>query len=521
MKPIIVDMKDMSESTEVYESRANPFLVYTIYSILLILAAAVIWMYFSKMEIVVKSSGMFRCDEPIYEVSAGISGKVENCNIKDGQLVKEGEVLFTVEAEQLVESTKSYQKELEDINQRIEMLKAYDESLEGDDGLPDALSENRYYQEFAERRRLLLANIDASGQNSQGQKDTYQGNIDTISGLIQQYKTKKEKLIQAKSCIVSRTNTFGKNDSYYSSIVSSYISNYNLTASQYDIQISDYQKQIDTYGNEAGTAAEKQEDAGAVIDITAERDAAVLKLEELKGEKNQVLSNLELQQISGIEQQIESINDTILSLNSNLTSAQLQMQSVKEADTSNIKEIQILTEKGNIASELLTYQGKAEACQNYLKNYDIQNHNCNITANISGYLYLEQDLKQGSYVQEGMSIGKIYPQETTDYYADIYVGNADIGNLKEGQEIKFEISAYPSEEYGYFTGTINHISKDIKVDEGSGSAFYLVKAACDNVTVKNKNGKTGAIMNGMACQAKVIVDEESVLSYLLKKMDIM
>ena len=34
MKPIIIDMKDMSDSIEVYNSRPNPFLVYTIYTIL-------------------------------------------------------------------------------------------------------------------------------------------------------------------------------------------------------------------------------------------------------------------------------------------------------------------------------------------------------------------------------------------------------------------------------------------------------------------------------------------------------
>ena len=37
MKPIIVDMKDMSDSTEVYESKSNRFLVYTIYLILFML----------------------------------------------------------------------------------------------------------------------------------------------------------------------------------------------------------------------------------------------------------------------------------------------------------------------------------------------------------------------------------------------------------------------------------------------------------------------------------------------------
>ena len=33
MKPIIVDMKDMSDSKEVYESRPNPLMTYFIYFI--------------------------------------------------------------------------------------------------------------------------------------------------------------------------------------------------------------------------------------------------------------------------------------------------------------------------------------------------------------------------------------------------------------------------------------------------------------------------------------------------------
>lgn len=55
MKPIIVDMKDLSDSVEVYESKPNPFLVYTIYAILAVLAAACIWAYIFKLDDVVKS----------------------------------------------------------------------------------------------------------------------------------------------------------------------------------------------------------------------------------------------------------------------------------------------------------------------------------------------------------------------------------------------------------------------------------------------------------------------------------
>ena len=56
MKPIIVDMTDISDSVEVYESKPNPFMVYLIYILAALLITAVGWMWFSKMDIVVKSS---------------------------------------------------------------------------------------------------------------------------------------------------------------------------------------------------------------------------------------------------------------------------------------------------------------------------------------------------------------------------------------------------------------------------------------------------------------------------------
>nr|MCR5500675.1 HlyD family secretion protein [Acetatifactor sp.] len=48
----------------------------------------------------------------------------------------------------------------------------------------------------------------------------------------------------------------------------------------------------------------------------------------------------------------------------------------------------------------------------------------------------------------------------------MYVSNADVGKIHEGQEVKFEIAAYPSSEFGYFTGRVKSIAKDISVDQG-------------------------------------------------------
>ena len=231
--------------------------------------------------------------------------------------------------------------------------------------------------------------------------------------------------------------------------------------------------------------------------------------------------SLRLQQITSIEQEITGYNDTILSLESNLISVKLQKGEMNNEDNDLKKKAVILTEKANIAEEILVYQDKVEECENYLKKYDIQNDKCLIRAGTSGYYYTAKDLNVGTYIQQGIVIGTIYPELETKYYAQIYVENQDIAKIEEGQEVKFEIAAFPSSEYGCFTGKVENIAKDISIDQSTGSSYYLVKVSCDSMTVVSKNGEEVSLKNGMACQAKIIVDKQNVLTYILEKIDLL
>ena len=549
MKPIIVDMKDMSDSTEVYESKPNRFFVYIIYLIFIILVVAVLWMALFKMDIVVKSNGIFKGSTAVYEISSGVTGSVKESHIENGQYVTEGDVLYVLSIDELSDTILRYQNELEAANARLEILSAYEKSLDGDKTDLEALSNNAYYDEFINRRELLYANINLSESDTAGQVTLYQDNVDSISETIAKYNKKIEKLNTVKQCIMTQNNSFDSSEGIYCSMVSSYLASYSYTALQYDNQINEYQRQINEYEEQIKKAEASKEDESATgdetvsgndianengtyatqlsnvtVDIQAlkkQRDALITARDSVKKEKTQALMNLELQQITTIEQQISGYHDTILSLETNLTSAKLQLDAVNGVDNETKETVAILTEKGNIATEILTYEDKVKECETYLKSYDIRNNNCIVKANVSGYFYLSQELKTGSFIQEGTAIGTIYPEAESKYYAEIYVENTDIAKIKEGQEVKFEIAAYPSSEYGYFEGTVENIAKDISVDQSKGNAYYLVKVKCENMILKGKDGEEATLMNGMACQAKIVVDEKTVLSYLLEKIDLL
>lgn len=528
MKPIIVDMKDMSDSTEVYESKPNRFLVYTIYLILIILVVAVLWMAFFRMDIVVKSNGLFKGSTAVYEISSGVTGTVKETYIENGQYVKEGDILYVLNIEELSDSILRYQGELDDAKDRLEILSAYEKSLDGDKAVLEALSDNPYYMEFANRRELLYANVKLNESDTNGQAVLYQGNIDSISETIEKFKKKIEKLNEVKQCVTARTNTFDADESVYYNMVSSYLASYNYTAMQYDNQISEQQGKIDEYEeqikkeeNESSQITLSENAVVQLEELKKQRDALITACDLAQKEKTKALMNLELQQVTAIEQQVAGYEDTILSLENSLTSAKLQLDAVNGVNNEAKETVAILTEKGNLAAEILNCEDKMKECETYLKSYDIQNDNCTIKADVSGYFYTSQNLKNGSFVQAGTAIGAIYPEFESKYYAEIYVENSDIAKIKEGQKVKFEIAAYPSSEYGYFEGTVENIAKDISVDQSTGYAYYLVRVKYNNMSLKGKDGEEASLMNGMACQAKIVTDEKSILTYLLDKIDLL
>ena len=268
MKPIIVDMKDMSDSTEVYESKPNRFLVYTIYLIFIILVVAVLWMALFKMDIVVKSNGIFKGSTAVYEISSGVTGSVKESHIENGQYVTEGDVLYVLSIDELSDTILRYQNELEAANARLEILSAYEKSLDGDKTDLEALSNNAYYDEFINRRELLYANINLSESDTAGQVTLYQDNVDSISETIAKYNKKIEKLNTVKQCIMTQNNSFDSSEGIYCSMVSSYLASYSYTALQYDNQINEYQRQINEYEEQIKKAEASKEDESATGDET-------------------------------------------------------------------------------------------------------------------------------------------------------------------------------------------------------------------------------------------------------------
>src|SRR5690606_22451840 len=82
-----------------------------------------------------------------------------------------------------------------------------------------------------------------------------------------------------------------------------------------------------------------------------------------------------------------------------------------------------------------------------------------LTAPIGGQIINLQGINRGSTVSPGNIIAEISPDK--NLIVETYVSPSDIGFLKENEKAKYQVDAYNSNQWGFATGHILEIGKDI------------------------------------------------------------
>lgn len=122
MHEYIIDMKDLSDSRELLESKPPKVIKIFIYFLLFMLTAGFIWISLFSIEITTKSPGIIRPIEDISIVRNIVSGKVLKIWFKDGDYVNKGEPLYKID-------TKSLDIDYGDILSRISRLNIKKENV--------------------------------------------------------------------------------------------------------------------------------------------------------------------------------------------------------------------------------------------------------------------------------------------------------------------------------------------------------------------------------------------------------
>lgn len=167
------------------------------------------------------------------------------------------------------------------------------------------------------------------------------------------------------------------------------------------------------------------------------------------------------------------------------------------------------TEANDLRNELRQLSGQQVELNEQKKQYILK-------APIDGSVQNLAGLQKGAYVFANQKIGEISPD--TNLIAFCYVKPADIGLIRSGQEVRFQIDAYNYNQWGLAIGKVLDISDDIIVIN-NGQPVFKVKCSLNQDYLTLKNGYKGSLKKGMNFTARFKVTERSLYQLLYDKVD--
>jgi len=129
-----------------------------------------------------------------------------------------------------------------------------------------------------------------------------------------------------------------------------------------------------------------------------------------------------------------------------------------------------------------------------------------LTAPVEGKVSFATFLQENQQLQNNQVVCFVNP-ENSQYYAEVYIPQANFGKVKNGQQVLLKFQAYPFQEYGSVAGKIDFIS-NISTDSG-----YLAKVILQQGLNTSYN-KQVQFRDGLTAQGEIITQNMRLLERL-------
>jgi multidrug efflux pump subunit AcrA (membrane-fusion protein) len=136
-----------------------------------------------------------------------------------------------------------------------------------------------------------------------------------------------------------------------------------------------------------------------------------------------------------------------------------------------------------------------------------------IKAPVSGTLQQFEGKYPGGYVSAGEVLGIISPD--SNLVAECYVSPKDIGYLKAGMTVRFQVDAFNYNEWGVLPGTVTSIGNDFILQDGQ--PVFKVRCALSRSYLEMRDGIRGNLKKGMTLQARFLLTRRTLYQLLYDK----
>ena len=138
-----------------------------------------------------------------------------------------------------------------------------------------------------------------------------------------------------------------------------------------------------------------------------------------------------------------------------------------------------------------------------------------LTAPISGELINVQGINLGSIVSAGSNLANISPVK--NLIIESYISPSDIGYISEGISAKYQIDSYNSNQWGFATGKIKEVGKDIV--SINNTSIFKIRSSLNEKELSLSNGATGKLKKGMTVTSRFFLTKRSLFQLLFDSID--
>ena len=508
MKPVINDIRVISDSKEMYESKPHPFLSIFIYILLICIILAFIWMYFGEIDIVSKGRGVVRPNENVSMIRNKVQGEVLVSNLEEGTIVTQGDILLTIAYDNLEIKRLQSEELLRDTEQKLSLLKKFSNSIEQDINLFSKDTEKEYYERYIKYKQDYISLTNGvSIENRTDKITTIQTQIskDVYEDKITEYTITCTQLDQYIQSIEKGENVFTDKNCTYALEFENYL--IKIKELQRNINNKEFTYKLNQELKENDLIAEKDYESSKEDLEFANNELAQLKTSTFKNVQDQMKEITSAKKLA--EQELNKLILDPYLIETNLEQRELTLKQYKT---------DILVDLYNKIQEQDTlYRSQKRE----LESIELAISDCTIKAPIDGTIHITQEVSKGDLLGSGTDIATVIPINDSMYKIEIFMPNSEIASLKIGDTIKYKFDALPYKEYGQFEGTINNISTDAKVSDTQGISGYIIEGSISNETVYSYKNEPAQIKIGMTCEAHVITEQKKILFYLLEKVNLL
>ena len=190
----------------------------------------------------------------------------------------------------------------------------------------------------------------------------------------------------------------------------------------------------------------------------------------------------------------------------------LQIELNQKRAESRQKQLEAQQQMQQLAVKVTELESKVKENQVLLATAKTQLQQQQLNAPVDGVVLSLNARRQGEFARPEQTLVEIAPQGQPLVLSAV-LPNTQAGFVKVGMPVQLKFDAYPYQDYGIVTGTVNSISPDSKLDEKLGQVYRVEILLNQNAI--NAKGQLFQFKPGQTAQAEIVTRRRRIADVLL------